>query len=228
MSYEPFNMAASTLRNEEIDPSKNESKIKNAILKVKDSVLDSSEQIIKNVTGREVHLTESSSNQNLASADTKGRSPAGKSSAPHMGTNGTAKAAANSHGFNSIPEKHTAASSNSNDAPSRLKSERGIRAQELAEEEEELSPEEAARKWEEELERVKREKKWEAELVRIKRERELAKSLPPGSPPPRLETSISSLTSSPANNPHSSSSIRYEPTKTAPVADTSCSVCVIS
>jgi len=226
MSYEPFNMAASTLRNEEIDPSRNESKIKNAILKVKDTVLDSSEQIIKNVTGREVHLTESNSNQNLASADTKGRSPAGKSSAPHMGANGTAKAAANSHGFNSSPEKHAVASSNSNDAPSRLKSERGLRAQELAEEEEELSPEEAARKWEEELERVKREKKWEAELARIKRDRELAKSLPPA-PPPRLEKSISSLTSSPAN-PHSSSSNNFGAQKTAAVADTGCTICVIS
>ena len=219
MSYEPFNMAASTLRNEEIDPSKNESKIKNAILKVKDTVIDSSEQIIKNVTGREVHLAESSSHQNLASVDAKGRSPAGKGPA---GANGASKAAANLHGTSSSPAKHVVASSTSNDAPTRQKSEE---VQELAEEEE-LSPEEAARKWEEELERVKREKKWEAELVRIKRDRELAKSMPPA-PPPRLETSISSLTSSPANA-HSSSSIIYETKKTAPVADTSCSVCVIS
>ena len=225
MSYEPFNMAASTLRNEEIDPAKNESKIKNAILKVKDTVIDSSEQIIKNVTGREVHLAETSSNQNLASMESKGKSPAGKGAGSHVGAAGPAKAATSGNGFHRSAEKHAGPSSATHEATSRQRFEASHDTQDL-EKEEELSPEEAARKWEEELERVKREKKWEAELARIKRDRELAKSLPPA-PPPRLEKSISSLTSSPAN-PHSSSSNNFGAQKTAAVADTGCTICVIS
>lgn len=219
MSVEPFNMAAATLENEEIDPSQNESKLATAILKVKDSVIESSEQLIKNVTGREVHLAETNNNHHVDSKSVN-QTPSLPVTVKAVNTNGQV----GQQNFSSPVKGKQPSASKPNATSSSLSAASAavtasISLEEDHAEEEQLSPEEAAKKWEEELERVKREKKWETELARIKREKEMAKT----TPPPRVE-SISSLTTSPAG-------LQYDgagQVKTAPVADTSCSICVIS
>jgi len=226
LSAEPYNMAAATLDREEVDPIKNGSKIKEAIIKVKDSVLDSSELIIKNITGKEVHLSDTSQHKTENETPTK--------------VSQLSKPAGTGKGSNGLQNVNTASTSSGDKLVASPMGKATLHNtvqnyQSHDDDDEEdtknqtVDPAEAARKWEEELERVKREKKWEAELARIKQ----AKATPQVQ---RVDVeSVSSVTASPpagvskvAVPSPPSAPLSTTSRRTAPVADTHCTMCILS
>lgn len=174
-------MAAATLDREEVDPSQNSSKIKEAIIKVKDSVLDSSEQIIKNITGKEVHLSDTSQHRAENETPTKVvqvSKPTGTGKGGNGMQNGytTSMSTGSNKGSN---DKLASSPNGGVNGVGRSTIQNTVEKYQADVEDEEdysrnqpVDPAEAARRWEEELERVKREKKWEAELARIKQDKE--------------------------------------------------------
>lgn len=217
-------MAAATLNNAEMDNSKQNSKIKDVFTKVKGSVLDSSEVLIKNVTGKEVAFDSNPRHQKLETDKRDNHVPSEALHAPSRSDPINANNATVVNLSHTTPNGKVTAVSERPSAPGRS----GVIAvpSSSVDEEGPVDAEEAARRWEEELERLKREKKWEAELVRIKKEKEQAARSPPAPPPLSASDdhdNISTLTASPTIAPPAPVPGRSP----APVASTGCT-CIVS
>lgn len=159
LEVEPYNMAAATLKNEEAEFKP--SKISEVIKKVKESVIDTSDAIIKNVTGIEIiHNEDKDSQEQLTNIaivpiDNKLKN---KDQVDSITNKSPFKN--NNYNDNNVDD----VSNKANNKVSTIKIEE--------------DPKMTAEKWEAELERVKREKKWEAELNRIKQEKKAAADAP--------------------------------------------------